>query len=98
LNNGKGSVSMKPLGRRVVLIVDAPEEVLESGIIIPDIAQKAPLQGTIIAVGEDCEWVAIGDRILFSRYTGTEVLISKESFVVMLEEELLCVLETKKDV
>jgi len=93
MNNGKGSVSMRPLGTRVAIIVDDTEEIRESGIIIPDVAQRAPLQGTIIAVGEEVEHVKVGDPVLFTRYTGTEVTVSKEVFAIMKEEELLCVLE-----
>ncbi|MBI5903066.1 MAG: co-chaperone GroES, partial [Deltaproteobacteria bacterium] len=87
-------MKIKPLHDRVILKRVAEEEKTKGGIIIPDSAKEAPAEGKVIAVGsgkkEDGKLVPLdvkaGDRVLFSKYAGTEVKIEGEEHLIMREE------------
>ena len=91
---------LTPLHDRVVVRRIAEAETARGGIIIPDTAKEKPQEGVVVAVGrgkrEKGELVPLdvkeGDRILFGKYSGTEVRIDDEEFVIMREEEILGVL------
>jgi chaperonin GroES len=97
-------MKIRPLHDRV--IVKRLEEARTSpgGIVIPDTAAEKPVQGKIVAVGkgkilEDgqvraCE-VKVGDRILFGKYSGSEVQLEGDELVVMREEDVMAVIESK---
>ena len=91
-----------PLADKLVLRPIVQEEVLSSGIVIPDTAKEKPNQGEIIAVGpgrrdEDGKLipmdVAVGDRVLYAKYTGQEIKIENEELIVLSERDLLCKVE-----
>ncbi len=93
-------MNLKPLGAR--LIVETQDETItESGIVIPDTAEKdRPQQGKVLAVGTDRSGdkerlldVVVGDRILFGKYSGTEIKFTGESFLILKEEDVLAVIE-----
>jgi chaperonin GroES len=97
-------MKIRPLHDRV--IVKRLEEVRTSpgGIVIPDTAAEKPIQGRIMAVGkgkilEDGKVrpldVKVGDKILFGKYSGTEVKVEGEDLVVMREEDVMAVIEGK---
>jgi chaperonin GroES len=97
--------SFRPLHDRVVVRRVKEEEKTRGGIIIPDTAQEKPQEGEIIAVGpgardEDGERippdVKVGERILFGKWSGTEVKIDGEDLLIMKESDIMGVLETKK--
>jgi chaperonin GroES len=97
--------SFRPLHDRVVVRRVKEEEKTRGGIIIPDTAQEKPQEGEVIAVGpgardEDGERippdVKTGDRILFGKWSGTEVKIDGEELLIMKESDIMGVLETKK--
>jgi chaperonin GroES len=88
-----------PLADKIVLRPIIQEEVLSSGIVIPDTAKEKPNQGEIIAVGpgrrdEDGKIVpmevAVGDRVLYAKYTGQEIKVENEELIVLSERDLLC--------
>ena len=88
-----------PLGDKIVLRPIIQEEVLSSGIVIPDTAKEKPQQGEVIAVGpgrldDDGKRitmeVAVGDRVLYAKYTGQEIKIENEELIVLAERDLLC--------
>ena len=91
------TMKIVPLGDRVVLQQVKQEEVLSSGIVIPDTAQEKPQQGEVLAVGpgryEDGKLipmeVKVGDRVLFSKYSGQEVKVGQEEFLVLREADVL---------
>ena len=97
-------MKIRPLQDRV--IVKRLEEGRSSpgGIVIPDTAAEKPIRGKIVAVGKgrilesgqvrSCD-VKVGDEILFAKYSGTEVRIQGEDVVVMREEEVMAVIESK---
>ena len=98
-------MSIKPLHDRVLIKrLDAEEEV-RGGIVIPDTAKEKPQEGEVVAVGEgkvleSGEKVKMsvkeGDRILFGKYSGTEVKLEDEEYLIMREDEILGILVGKK--
>jgi len=97
--------SFRPLHDRVVVRRVKEEEKTKGGIIIPETAQEKPQEGEVIAVGpgardEDGERIALdvktGDRILFGKWSGTEVKIDGEDLLIMKESDIMGVIEQKK--
>jgi len=95
-------MKIRPLNDRVVLKRLAEEEKSKGGIIIPDTAKEKPAEGSIIAVGGGKKLdngsvqkldLKVGDRVLFSKYSGTEIKIEGEEFLIMREEDILGVIE-----
>jgi chaperonin GroES len=91
-----------PLADKLVLRPIVQEEVLSSGIVIPDTAKEKPNQGEVVAVGpgrrdEDGKVipmdVAVGDRVLYAKYTGQEIKVENEELIVLNERDLLCKVE-----
>jgi chaperonin GroES len=92
------SVNVRPLGDRVLVQPIEEEEVKKGGIIIPDTAKEKPQEGKVIALGtgkiDDSGkkidfTVKKGDRVLISKYGGTEVVIDSDRFLIMREDDIL---------
>ncbi len=95
-------MKFRPLGDRVLVKRVEEEEKTKGGIIIPDTAKEKPQEGEVLAVGpggrdEDGDYIAmdvkVGDRILFGKWSGTEVKIDGEDLIIMKESDILGVLE-----
>jgi len=95
-------VKIRPLQDRVIVKRIAEEEKTKGGIIIPDTAKEKPQEGRIVAVGkgkvnEDGKIipldVKVNDRILFGKYSGSEINIDGEEHLIMREEDILGVIE-----
>jgi chaperonin GroES len=95
-------MNIRPLHDRVVVRRMEEERTSSGGIVIPDSAAEKPIQGEVIAVGkgkilESGEVrpldVKVGDRVLFGKYSGTEVKVSGEEVVVMREDDIMGVIE-----
>ena len=91
-----------PIGDRVVVKPAAKEEVTKSGIVIPDTAKEKPQEGTVIAVGsgrllDNGDRAALdvreGDRVLFAKYGGTEIILDDETYLVLRETDVLAVID-----
>jgi chaperonin GroES len=91
---------IRPLHDRIIVKRTEEEEKTKGGIIIPDTAKEKPAEGKVIAVGEGRIKkdgtkipldVKVGDRILFSKYAGTEVKIDGEEHLMMREDDILAV-------
>jgi chaperonin GroES len=91
-----------PLADRVVIVPLKQEEITASGLVIPDTAKEKPQQGEVVAVGpgrldENGKRVpmdiAVGDRILYAKYTGTDVKIDGQDYIVLNEKDILCKVE-----
>jgi len=89
---------IEPLGDRVVIKPTPKEEVSKGGILLPDTAQEKPQEGKIIAVGpgrlsEDGKRIAMevkkGDKVIYSKYAGTEFKLDAEDLVIMREGDIL---------
>jgi len=89
-------MTIKPLADRV-LIVPAPAEEKVGGIIIPDTAKEKPLRGSVKAVGngtKDEQMVLkAGDNVLYGKYSGTEIEIEGEKYLIMRQSDVLAVIE-----
>ena len=95
-------MKIRPLQDRIIVKRVQEEEKTKGGIIIPDTAKEKPIEGKVIAVGngkvqEDGKVrpldVKAGDRILFSKYAGTEIKIEGEEHLIMREDDILGVIE-----
>ena len=99
-------MKIKPLHDRILVKrVEGEEEEIRGGIVIPDTAKEKPQEGEVAAVGDGkvldsgqkvSMSVQEGDRILFGKYSGTEVNIDDEEFLIMREDEVLGILVGKK--
>ena len=96
------NVKIKPIGDRVLVEHIEEKEQVRGGIIIPDSAKEKPQEGEIIAVGpggrdDSGKIVALdvkaGDRILFGKWSGTEVKIDGEEFLIMKESDIMGIIE-----
>lgn len=93
--------SIKPLSDRVVVKPEAAEEQTASGLYIPDTAKEKPQRGTIISVGPGRVengtkidmTVVEGDTILYGKYSGTEITLDGEEYLIMRETDILGVIE-----
>lgn len=94
-------MAVKPLADRVLVKQEEAAEVNKSGIIIPDTAKEKPQKGEVIEAGpgrtEDGKLVAMevkkGDKILYGKYSGTEVTVDDEEFVIMRESDILAIIK-----
>lgn len=91
---------IKPLGDRVIIEPIEKEETTVSGIVLPDSAKEKPQEGKVVAVGsgalKDGERIPLevkeGDRIIFSKYAGTEVKYEGRELLIMRESDILAIL------
>jgi chaperonin GroES len=91
---------LKPIGDRVVVRPKSSEEMTKSGIILPDTAKERPQEGEVMAVGSMLDdgrvvplEVKVGDRVLFSKYGGTEIKIGGEEYLILREDDILAIIE-----
>lgn len=95
------ALNIKPLADRVVVEAAAAEEKSSGGIILPDTAQEKPQQGTVLAVGPGKAsdtgtivkmTVKVGDKVLYGKYSGTEVNHEGKEYLIMRESDILAIL------
>lgn len=92
-------MSLRPLGDRVLIKVEDTEEALPSGLVIPDTAKEKSQEGSVLAVGpgayHDGQRIPLdvkeGDRVVFSKYGGTEVKVGGEDMMILNERDILAV-------
>ena len=91
-------IKIQPLGDRLILKAVEAKEVKKSGIIIPDTAKEKPQEGLVMAVGkgkltEEGKLIPMevktGDTVLYGKYSGTEIKINDEEYLIMREEDVL---------
>ena len=94
------NMKFKPLHDRVLIEVLDSSEKTAGGIIIPDTAQEKPQEGKVVAVGKGAKTedgkiipmdVKVGDKVLFGKYSGTEVKVDGEDLLVMKEDDVMAV-------
>ena len=94
------SVSLQPLEDRIVVKPSEGEEMTASGLVIPDTAKEKPQEGEVLAVGpgrfEDGNRVPLdvkeGERVLFAKYSGTEIKLEQEEYLILREADILAVI------
>jgi chaperonin GroES len=92
------AIKIKPLGDRVVIKPTPKEEVSKGGIVLPDTAKEKPQEGKIVAIGpgklsEDGKRIAmevkVGDKVIYSKYAGTEIKLDEEELIILRESDIL---------
>lgn len=94
-------MNLKPLGDRVVIKKIEAEETTKSGILLPENAKEKPQEAEIVAVGpgglvdgkEVRMEVKVGDRVIFSKYSGNDIKIDGEEYTILKQEDILAILE-----
>ena len=93
-------LSIRPLDDRIVVAQSSAEEVTTGGIVLPDSAREKPQRGTVVAVGpgklldsgeRGVMDVSIGDEVFYAKYSGTDVEISDDEFVILRETDVLAI-------
>ena len=96
-------MAIQPLGDRVLVKALESEEKTKGGIVLPDTAKEKPQQGKIVAVGsgktlEDgtkkALEVKVGDKVLYGKYSGTEVRVEDEEYLILREEDILAIVKS----
>lgn len=92
-------MKLKPLGNRVVLQYQKTEETTQSGIILPDSAKEKPQDAVVIAVGDGKGekgsemQVKVGDKVIYSKYAGTEIKLDEEEYIIVDQNEIMAIVE-----
>jgi chaperonin GroES len=96
------SISIKPLGNRVVIEPIEQEDITAGGIVLPETAKEKPQKGTILAVGpgdrnDDGNLIPMdvkeGDNVLFAKYSGTEIKLDDKKVLILRESDLLAIVD-----
>ncbi len=91
---------LTPIGDRVVVKPEPEEQKTKSGIVLPDTAKEKPQEGTVVAIGTGRILdngqkvpleVKVGDKIIYSKYGGTEVKIDEEEYIILSEKDILAI-------
>ena len=99
-----GKMKLRPLGDRLVVEPLEAEEKTKGGIILPDTAKEKPQEGKVVAAGkgkvdENGKTVAmevkVGDKILYGKYSGTEITVDGKEYMILREEDVLAVIDEK---
>ena len=94
------SMTLKPLGNRVVVEPVEQEEVTAGGIVLPETAKEKPQKGTVLSVGpgdrdDDGKYIPMdvkeGDKVLFAKYAGTEIKVEGNKLLILKESDLLAI-------
>jgi chaperonin GroES len=88
----KKKINIEPLGARVLVLPIEGDSQSPGGVLLPETAKEKPQQGTIEAIGDSEEMTTdlkVGDRILFPKYTGTEIKYEGKTYLLMNEEDVL---------
>jgi len=95
-------MKIKPLGDRVLVKPCEEKEKTKGGIVLPDTAKEKPQEGKIVAVGEGKKTddgktiplsLKIGDKVLYGKYSGTEITVDGEEHLIIREEDILAIVE-----
>ncbi len=94
------SMTLKPLGNRVVIEPIEQEDITSGGIVLPETAKEKPQKGTILSVGpgerdEDGKYIPMdvkeGDTVLFAKYAGTEIKVDGDKLLILKESDILAI-------
>lgn len=89
-------MNVKPLSDRVLILPNPAEEKTAGGLFIPDTAKEKPLTGKVVAVGPGTSEVkmevAVGDTVLYGKYSGTEVHFDGEDYLIMKQADIMAVI------
>ena len=99
----KASLKLRPLGDRVIVEALEQEEKTSSGLLLPETAKEKPQEGLVLAVGPG-RWdeegkkrvvpdVAEGDKVIFAKYSGTEIKVGDKKLLIMSEKDILAIVQ-----
>lgn len=87
-------MNIKPLGKRVLINQVKEEEVTKSGIVLPGtVSKEKPIIGEVLAVGKDVEEIKVGDKVIYEKYSGTEVKDGDKEYLILDFENILAITE-----
>jgi len=86
------AINIKPIGERLVIKPTESETKTNSGIYIPDSAKEKQNSGEVVAIGKNEEEIKVGDRVLYSKYAGTEVELDGEKVIILEKNDVLAVI------
>ena len=95
-------MALKPLGDRLIIKRQEAQEKTKSGLVLPDTAKEKPQEGKVIAVGsgkllDDGSIKALevknGDKVLYGKYSGTEVRVQEEDYLILREDDILAIVQ-----
>jgi chaperonin GroES len=98
------ALKLKPLGSRVVIEAIEQEEITAGGIVLPETAKEKPQQGMVLAVGQGdrdddgkriAMDVSVGDKVLFAKYSGTEIKMDGKKLLILRESDILAIVDSK---
>ncbi|MDQ6683155.1 MAG: co-chaperone GroES [Candidatus Limnocylindria bacterium] len=96
------ATQLKPLGDRLVVKPTPREEMTKSGIVLPDTAKERPQEGSVLAIGpgrtlddgsREAMDVAVGQKVLFQKYAGTEFKLDEDELLILSQKDILAVIE-----
>jgi chaperonin GroES len=96
------ATQLKPLGDRLVVRPTPREEMTKSGIVLPDTAKERPQEGTVLSAGpgrilddgkREAMDVAVGQKVLFQKYAGTEFKLDDEELLILSQKDVLAIIE-----
>jgi chaperonin GroES len=96
------ALNLKPLGSRMVIEPKEQEDITAGGIVLPETAKEKPQEGTVLAVGpgdrdEDRKRIAmdvsVGDKVLYAKYSGTEIKVDGKKLIIMRESDILAIVK-----
>ncbi|MBQ0113583.1 MAG: co-chaperone GroES [Bacteroidales bacterium] len=89
-------MNIRPLADRVLVRPAEAEEKTSTGIIIPDTAKEKPMEGEVVAVGngkkDEPLTVKVGDKVIFGKYSGTEINVDNEKYLIMRESDIYAII------
>jgi chaperonin GroES len=86
-------MNFQPLGNRVLVERVEDKQTTASGIIIPDNAKEKPSQGKIVAVGNDVEAIAVGDSVVFGKYSGNDIALEGKDYLIMDADDIFGIIK-----
>ena len=87
-------MKIKPLGKRILIKQTEQEEVTKSGIVLPGTASKEkPIIGEVLAIGKEIEDVSVGNKVIFEKYSGTEIKDGDETYLILEKDNVLAIVE-----
>ena len=100
------ALNLKPLGSRMVIDPIEQEDITAGGIVLPETAKEKPQQGLVLSIGPGDRDeagkripmdVAVGDKVLYAKYSGSEIKMDTKKLLIMKESDILAIVESKSE-
>lgn len=87
------SMTIKPLGSRVLIKMIENDDVTKGGIILTSASKDRPTVAEILEIGPDCAGLKIGDRVITAKYAGSPIKVDENEMIIVNQEDIMCVVE-----